>query len=664
MILGEKTFKNKIITTFAFFAFVFSLVLIKAIYVQVINNKKLLSYSKGQILRESTVYPNRGQIFDRNGSPLAINVKTYSIFAIPRNMEARDFALRTLAQIDPELKYSELKSKLYKRQRYTWLARKISLTDAQAEKVKKIKGIYIEAVPRRFYPNKELLSQTLGFVGVDNAGLAGVEFLFDKDLKGKPTHLKYFQDAKGRPIKLQTEENHQGAAKDVYLSIDKELQSFAEKTIKDAALEFRGAKAGIGIINPENGEILAVANYPTFDPNEVDNSSPESRKLAFASDPFEPGSTFKLLTVASALENKIARPDTSYYCEQSKLLVEGHIISDAESSKKYEWLTVAEIIQHSSNVGTTKIAFDITFPKLDKTLKLFKIGEKTGIEVPGESRGIYQFKENVSPLTLSNISFGQGVATTGVQMLSAYAVFANGGNYFRPTILKGGNDGTTPERIISQETAKSIQKILVKAVNEGTGTNAQIPHFEIAGKTSTAQKHDKYGGYKGYVPGFIGFVLNSKQKFVIYAYVDDPQTKYYGNEVAAPIFKKIAQYILYRNKEFDLGQNKTAVERKDKSIENVSENKKNTKTKKIPLNKKIEKDEVKVVRAAARYLAKDVMPNFEGLDKLSAQSLLRQIDYPAIHSGIGVVTRQFPVAGTPLKKDISIKLNYSLPKYE
>ncbi len=661
MIIGEKTFKNKIIITFSFFVLTFSFVLVKAIYVQVVNNKKLLNYSKGQILREATIYPNRGHIYDRNGSPLAINVKTYSIFAIPRNMDARDYALRNLSQMVPDLKYSELKTKLYKRLRYTWLARKISLTDSQVEKIKKIKGIYIEAVPKRFYPNKELLSQTLGFVGVDNSGLSGVEFLFDKDLKGKPIQMRYYQDAKGRPIKLETEDQG-GSAKDIFLSVDKELQSFAEKTIKDAVIEFQAAKGGIGVINPKNGEILAIANYPTFDPNDVDSSSQEARKLGFVSDPFEPGSTFKLLTVASALENKIARPDTSYYCEQGKLLVDDHVISEAETKKKYEWLTVSDIVRHSSNIGTTKIAFDVTFPKLDKTMKLFKIGEKSGIEIPGESRGIYQFKENVSPLTLSNISFGQGVATTGIQMLATYAVFENGGKYFRPTIIRGGNNGITPPQIISQETAKSIQKMLVKAVDEGTGFNAQIPHFVIAGKTSTAQKHDKDGGYKGYVPGFIGFPTNSDQKFVIYAYIDEPQVKYYGNDVAAPVFKKIAQYILYRNKEFNLGENKKPQDAKEQDKENLIDNKKlNPSNSK---NKKDQRDEVKVVHSASRHVSKDVMPNFEGLDKLSSQSLLRQIDYPAIHSGVGVVIGQFPPAGSPLKKDISIKLNYSLPKYE
>lgn len=663
MILGEKTFKHKIITTFLLFVFAFALVIIKAFYVQVLNNKKLMEYSRGQIVREAIVYPNRGHIYDRNGSPLAINIKTYSIFAIPRNMDGRNFSLQNLVKIVPALSYTELKSKIYKRQRYTWLVRKISLTDHQAEKIKKIKGIYIEEVPRRYYPNKELLSQTLGFVGVDNSGLAGIEFLFDKNLRGSPIHLKYFQDAKGRPIKSETKSSG-GEAKDIYLSIDKELQAFAEKTIKDAVLQFQAVKGGVGIINPENGEVLAMANYPTFDSNEVDSSTPEQRKLSFVSDPFEPGSSFKLLTVASALENKIARADTSYYCEQGKLLVEDHIISEAEVKKKYEWLTVSDIVRHSSNIGTTKIAFDVTFPRLNKTLKLFKIGEKTGVEIPGESRGIYQHKENVSPLTLSNISFGQGVATTGIQMLSAYAVFANKGAYFRPTIIKGGNEGVAPVQVISKDTANSISKMLVRAVEEGTGANAIIPHFVIAGKTSTAQKHDRSGGYKGYIPSFVGYPMNTNQKFVIMVYVDDPQTKYYGNDVAAPVFKEIAQYILYRNKELDVGENKSKeeLEGKNKKVKLPLKP-----AKKVAKNKKAlqNKDEVKVVlSAASRVISKDIMPNFEGLDKLSSQSLLRQVEMPAVHNGVGVVTSQFPPAGSVLRKDISIKLYYSLPKYE
>ena len=196
----------------------------------------------------------------------------------------------------------------------------------------------------------------------------------------------------------------------------------------------------------------------------------------------EPGSTFKALTIASALEHKIARPDTNYYCEHGKLRVEGHTISEAEAKKKFEWLSVTEILQHSSNVGTTKIAFDLTYPKLKETLKKFKIGDKTGIELSGESRGIFNDEENVSPLSLSNISFGQGVATTGIQMLAAYSALSNGGYYIKPTILKRDKDKIAESdktQIIDFQTSRELKDMLVEAVEDGTGGRAKVNHFTI-----------------------------------------------------------------------------------------------------------------------------------------------------------------------------------------
>jgi cell division protein FtsI (penicillin-binding protein 3) len=271
------------------------------------------------------------------------------------------------------------------------------------------------------YPNHDVASQVLGFVGIDNVGLAGLEYLYNDDLKGEPRIVKYVRDAKGRAIKFESEDIG-GTAKDITLSIDKDLQAMAEKYLKEAVDKFDAESGGFGVMDAETGEILAVGNYPNFDPNDVNKSKEVHRKLAFATDPIEPGSTFKTFTVISALENNIAKPETAFYCERGELEVEGHIISEAESKKKFEWLTVSEILRHSSNIGTTKLAFDLTYPKLKKTLTRFGFGEKTGVEFPGESRGIFVNKDNVPPLSLSNISFGQGVATTGMQMPSSRVV--------------------------------------------------------------------------------------------------------------------------------------------------------------------------------------------------------------------------------------------------
>ncbi len=633
--------RKRVSRVFFLFVILFTVVLGKAFKVQVVDRDRLISKSKKQFFRQRKVYPKRGNIYDRNGSPLAINIQTYSIFTIPKSLKGNLKPFKKLSKIAPSLNYKKIKRKIRKRSKFTWISRKIELTKEQVTEIKKLNGIYLEAVPKRIYPNHELLSQTLGFVGIDNAGLSGIEYAFDKELKGEPTIIKYVRDNKGRPVRF-TSGKVGGVSKDVYLSIDKDLQSIAEKALKDAVDEFEAIRGGIGVMDAETGEVLAMANYPSFDPNEYKKSKIENRKLSFISDPFEPGSTFKLMTVASALENKIARPDTNFYCEHGRLKVEGHIIKEAESSKKYEWLSVDEIVKYSSNVGTTKIAFDLTFPKLKKTIDSFGFGEKTGIEVPGESRGIFTTEDNVPPLSLSNISFGQGVASTGIQMLASYAAIANGGEYVKPTIIRDGNKGKLKKRIMSKKTSKELTQMLVHAVEDGTGGRAKIPYFTIAGKTSTAQRADKYGRYSGYIPGFIGFPVGVNQKFVIYVYIDKPGKgkSYYGNTVAGPVFKKVAQHILYKNKSISKIAIRTDVKTKNSF------------------------DSVRMRHSSTRVLGRSLIPNFIGLDKRSSNKLGHRLKLKVSHRGIGVVTSQSPGAGEKLTKNTVVKLKYEPPTYE
>lgn len=631
--------KNRIIFVFILFIFFFLVVLFKAFYIQVLNNEKLIAYSKKQTLRYYKIYPNRGNILDRNGNPLAINIQTYSIFVIPKYLEDKEETLKKFSQIVPKYKLWDLKAKLKNRKRYTWIGRKIVLKDEQVEEIKKLKGIYIETVPKRFYPNKELFAQTLGFVGLDNVGLSGVEYIFDKDLRGEEKIVKYLRDAKGRPIKIEAEKDKR-SSQDVTLSVDKDLQAISEKALKEAVNFFKADKGGVGVMDPETGEILAIANYPSFDPNNIRKSKAKDRKLSFISDPFEPGSVFKIFTVASALEFKIAKPDTNYYCERGQLRIGDHIINEAEAGKKNEWLSVSEIIQHSSNIGTTKIAFDLTFPRLKKTLLDFNFGQKTGIEITGESRGIFDYKENLSPLKLSNISFGQGIATTGLQILSAYAAVANGGIYIQPTILKREKkiDGI---RVLSEETAKDLTAMLLDAVEDGTGKNAIIPFFKIAGKTSTAQRPTKEGGYRGYIPGFVGYPVGTKRKFVIYVYIDGPQGRdYYGNTVAAPVFRKIAEYMLYKEK--DLHQ--LTINPNDHKQNNM--------------------DSVKVKDSSTRIYDRGEVPDFIGLDKVSSRRLAKKLKLQIKDQGIGVVSSQDPLPRTKIGNDTVVNLIYSPPNYE
>lgn len=651
--------KNKIIFVFTCFCFFFLFVLGKAFKVQLLDAGDLMSRANSQFLRTSTVYPKRGNIYDREGNPLALNIQTYDVFTLPKEASNDRTVYKKLSAIVPELQYKDIIKKLYKRNKFTWLGRKVRMSEQQVEKIKELKGIFIESVPERVYPNHEMLSQVLGFVGVDNSGLAGLEYMYDKELKGDPVTLKYVIDNKGRPIKYESHYNINTQAKDIYLTIDKDIQGMAEKYLKEAVLKHVADRGGIGVMDASTGEILAMANYPSFDPNDPKSAIPEHRKLAFAIDPFEPGSAFKLFTVGAAFEHKVANLNSSYYCEQGHMKIDGHIISEAESHERYEWLPVSDIIKYSSNIGTTKIAFDLTFPKFKETLKTLNIGQKTGVEVPGESRGIFTEADNVSALSLSNMSFGQGVAVTGVQMLAAYAAIANNGVYNRPTLIKREKTNITeaePEtdnqlkktrRVFSEKTAQDLTTAMVSVVEKGTGTNAQIPHFVIAGKTATAQRVSKNGGYSGYIAGFIGYPVNVDKRFVIYVYIENPKVGgYYGNLVAAPVFKNVAQYMLYKNKDVKLAD----VNSKDQSID-IAKVKNNI-------------DTVQMKSSATRELNPKIVPNFTGLDKISSSNIGQKLNIGITHKGIGVVKSQSPAPGTPITENMSIVLEYSPPNYE
>lgn len=636
--------KNRIFFSFIAFCFLFAIVVTKAFYIQVINKQKLLSYAKSQFIREVKEYPNRGNILDRNGNPLAINVHVYNLFTIPKKKNEEFYGqLKALSEIVPELSYQKLRSLVQKRDKYTWLGRKIRLSEEQLKKVKKLEGIFVESHSERVYPNRELLAQTIGYVGIDNTGLAGIENSLNKVLKGEPQVVKYIRDAKGRPIKYETKASNL-VAPDVQLSIDKDIQGALESYLKEAVIHHKALRGGAGVMDAETGEILAIANYPTFDPNKAASYPQENRKLAFVTDPYEPGSIFKTLTIASALEHKVARPDTKFYCENGRMKVQNHWISEAESHEKFEWLTVSDILKNSSNIGTVKIAFSLKYPRLKETLDKFQIGQRTGIEIKGESKGILSFKatDKIPPLSLSNISFGQGVATTPIQMLRAYAAIANGGYLVKPTLLRNDVSQLRPEnRIISEKTAHALTNMLIEVVNDGTGKKLRIPHYEFAGKTGTAQRVSPNGGYSGYIGSFVGFPVNVNRKFVVLAYIDHPtENGYYGGATAGPVVKKITQYILYKKKDFA-------------QFAKYDE-KSNTKN----------LDVVKTHQAqTTKVFAPGYMPDFTGLDKASALQLAEERNLELELYGYGVVTKQSIAPGTVISGKTSLRLQFEAPVY-
>lgn len=628
----------KLLFTFSFMMLLYLTVIAKAFHVQIISHEKLMKYSNKQFYKELKTYPKRGNIFDRNGNPLAVNVKSYSLFTIPIKGQFNKWEVRKLSRMIKGINFSKLWKNLTKRKKYTWIKRKIQLDDKQLNEIKKFKTIFVDTELSRMYPNNQLASQLLGFVGLDNRGLSGLEYHFDKKLRGKEQVVKFYKDAKGRPVKYVTK-RAQVQASSIDLSIDKELQAVVEKYLKFGVEKFSADHGGAAIMNAQTGELLAIANYPDFDPNNYKAYPQKNHRLSLITDSIEPGSTFKTLTIASALEHEIVTAKSSFYCELGRMKVLNHTITEAESSEKFEWLTVREILEKSSNIGTTKIAFELGAEKFLETINDYEIGIKTGIEFPGESKGIIK-KKKLSSLDISNMSFGQGIAVSGIQLLRFYASIANGGYLVKPTLLKTNKDDIDKKRVLSESTVKELESMLEGVVENGTGSNAKMKGFLIAGKTSTAQRVLSSGGYDGYIPGFIGYPTTLENKYVVYTYLSNPKgNQYYGNTVAAPIFKKIVSHLLFRDKGIS-----TIARKKSSSLDN-------------------QLDKISVRQSSLRY-TNGITPNFVGWDKKSVQKFAIKNNLKIKIKGFGVVTKQSPKAGTSVTKNDLIKLHLEVPGYE
>jgi cell division protein FtsI (penicillin-binding protein 3) len=539
----------------------FSVLALRAFYIQIIPNERLKSFQEKQFNRVVTLQPTRGVILDRNKKELASSITAYSLFADPTIVESPKSAALKIAGIlgrPANMVYRQISDK---NKRFVWLGRQ--MPKEKKDKIAKfnIKGLGFVEESKRIYPNHNLLSQTLGFVGQEGQGLGGLEIKFNEELSGAQKKMLIQRDARGRPLlangKLFSE---QPDGSTLELTIDSELQYILEQELKKSVLE-NNADSSVGVVmDAQTNEVIAMSSFPDFNPNEALDANPDSRKNRAVSDPFEPGSTLKTFVVAGALRAGLLEPNTKYYCEKGSMKVADRIIRESSSDHKFEWLTVSEILAKSSNIGMVKIGFQLGAQKTKGILDEFGFGQKTGITLGGDSKGIVPpgpWRE----VSLANISFGQGIAVSALQIANAYTAIANGGILREPLLVKSITDPMTEEkeefeskkirRILTEEQAKTMLLMLMGVTqDEGTAKNARVAGFPVAGKTGTAQKVDSiHGGYmKGaYVSSFAGIIPAHNPKYVIYVAVDNPKKKkYYGSEVAAPVFAKVASYAVRR----------------------------------------------------------------------------------------------------------------------
>ncbi|MDA8428649.1 MAG: penicillin-binding protein [Geobacteraceae bacterium] len=550
----EKWARVRIVMVGTFFGLLFLSVTARAFYLQILQHEEMVKLADKEHQRIVPLTPARGAILDCNGTALAVSVEMDSCYAEPRHIQDIDGTAAVLAPLFG-LPKSELVKKLTTSKHFVWLERRLTPEIALRVKNMKLHGVGFVKENKRFYPNMEIAANVLGFTGQDPNGLDGIELKYDSTILGNTGYLVTERDNLGRDISVKnTVIKNTAPGKTVILTLDKNIQYITEKELAKAVTE-SGAKNGMALVmEPASGRILALANYPSFNPNAYSKYPQALLRDRVVADSFEPGSTFKIFLIAAALEEKIVKPSDSFNCENGSYKVADRTIHDTHS---YGRLSVSDILKYSSNIGATKIGFKLGDERLFRYLKNFGFGERTGIDLPGESSGYLRDWHHCYGVDLANISFGQGVSVSAIQLVTAVSAVANGGNLMKPYIVERIQDDSGQEvqqfepqivqRVISPDTAQLVTRMMeTVTASGGTGTNAVVEGFKVAGKTGTAQKADpvthRYGAKR--TASFIGFIPADKPRLTILVVVDEPKTSQYGGVVAAPAFRAIANNTL------------------------------------------------------------------------------------------------------------------------
>jgi cell division protein FtsI (penicillin-binding protein 3) len=526
-------------------------VLFRAVILQVCEGERLRELAQDQYVRQIEIPARRGDIFDRHRLPLAQSVEVDSIWVDPSLLPNPASNARTLARalhVDPE----ELKARFARAKRFAWVKRQAKQEEVAAVKALALPGIGFTREPRRFYPHRELAAQVIGLAGIDGAGLEGLEVAFDQALSGQNLQLLGLRDAKGRQLLTQGTlypPNRLGAT--LTLTLDRQIQYFTEKSLAKAVEDAKAVSGMAIVLDPRTGEILAMANFPSFNPNAPGASRQLFRNRA-ALDVFEPGSTFKSFSIAAALDEGAIKYEDVFYCEEGAWDVGGHTIHDTHP---HGLLTPAKILQVSSNIGSAKIAQVLGRERLVRYYERFGFGERSQLGLPGEARGSVPFPK--AEVSLATAAFGHGVSASALQIAAAYGALANGGVLMRPWLVSKvtDQDGAVllekgpleVRRVVSTKTAKSLVAMLEGVVEkEGTAPRAKMGEYRVAGKTGTAQKVDPVaGGYSDKrIASFAGIVPAEDPHAVILVVIDEPKTDVYGGLVAAPAFKEIATSVM------------------------------------------------------------------------------------------------------------------------
>ena len=518
------------------------------IFIQIFRSDFLSNLAQRQHEHSIILEPRRGTIYDRNMRALAINLPVYSVYANARIMRQQDVdeavdKLSGIFKIDPK----QIRDKLDKNKYFVWIQRKVPQEVYLQIKGLKLSGISFIKESKRFYPNQALASHLIGFAGMDNNGLDGLERDYDKYLKGQQGHAIILRDARSRELMFDKGYIPPVDGFSVVLTIDETIQYIAEKAMDRMYKKYNAKGASIIVMNPKTGEILAFANRPTYNLEEASKSTPESRTDRAIVFTFEPGSVFKIVTASAALQENVIKEGDMINCEHGAYRVANHILHDHEPLGT---ITFKQVIEQSSNIGTTKVAQRLGPKRVYNYAHHFRFGMRTGIDLPGEAKGILKPVSQWSKTSIGAVPIGQEVTVTPIQLMGAISAIANDGIYMRPYVVKNIKDSQgqvifahSPQildRVISKVTSERMKVILKGVVDEGTGTKAAIQGVTVAGKTGTAQK--VVGGtysHSHFYATFVGFAPVENPRLAAVVVFDDPHPAYYAATVAAPVFSEV-----------------------------------------------------------------------------------------------------------------------------
>jgi cell division protein FtsI (penicillin-binding protein 3) len=528
------------------FAVAFGCVLARAAWLQGVRAPALGELAAVQRRADVTKPAGRGTIYDRRGVPLALGRQAMTVYVDPTRIRdperVADAAGKALGVDSDDL----LRSISDRTRRFVYVARKADPDRAAVLGRQELPGVGFYPEELRVYPQGTIGAHVLGYAGLDNHGLAGVEKQLDPILSGEAGNETIVRDPTGRLIDvLRGNDVRQG--QDVTLTIDHVLQSRTEAVLDRVASKWDARSASAIVLDIRTGGVLAMANAPGFDANQFSDIPPDWSRNRSVTDTFEPGSTFKVVTVAAALAERLVGPQTTFTLAPSIKLYDRTIHED--DREVTETMSVAEILSRSSNVGSVRLAQALGAERLDKWIRRFGFGRRTGIEYPGETRGIVHPREKWSGTTIGNVPIGQGIGVTPVQMAAAYGALANGGVWVQPHLVRRVGDDKAPppqrRRIVPRSVAEHVLRMLQGVVRDGSGYRAAVDGYQVAGKTGTAEKPDERGyGTGNYVASFVGIVPAGAPRLAILVLVDEPKGQYYGGMVAAPAFRDLARFAL------------------------------------------------------------------------------------------------------------------------